>query len=78
MRKTPYRGRERPVPVTDAVRLKSNRTDGALDAGLADRTVICRSGLHATLERKHQLMPTLKLLRTLTNRIPDKCEHLVR
>ena len=40
--------------------------------------VICRSRLHATVERRHQPIPALKWLRILMNRIHDKREHLVR
>ena len=61
----------------NAVRLKSRCTEGVLDAGLAERMVIYRSSLHATLKRNYQLMPALKWLRMLMNHIPDKYEHLL-
>jgi hypothetical protein len=39
--------------------------------------VIYRSRLHANLKRNYQLMPALKWLRMLMNRIPDEDEHLI-
>lgn len=62
--------RIKPDTIFDALEKMEYISDGGM--------IVCRSKIHKSLKRNHQIMPGAQWLALLLQHVPDQGEHLVQ